>query len=164
MIRQNREIKHILFSFRIQRDTSSWPGNCTEISGASRCLKRMKMGPRLEGYWFKPLTPPAPRREERTSSASSSSAANVEVPVSKAIIHCVLKWNDFTADMWCLSLFVSCSQMWTCTVEMHAGNQWGRACSARLWPDLFLRWASWLVLSILTQSYLQNTTIDTILQ
>lgn len=57
---QNREIKHISLLFKILWDTSSWPDNCTEISGASSSLKHVEIGPWLEGYWFKPLTPPAP--------------------------------------------------------------------------------------------------------
>lgn len=34
------------------RDTSSWPDNCTENSGAGCSLKRAEMGPWLERYWF----------------------------------------------------------------------------------------------------------------
>lgn len=136
MIWQNREIKHILFPFRIQWDTSSWPGNCTEISGASSSLKHIEIGPWLEGYWFKPLTPPTPWREEWTSSALPFSPANAEVPLSKAINYYVLKWNDSVADFRRQSL---CSQMWMHAVlhiaVKQAGSEKGCACSLRLLPE-----------------------------
>lgn len=127
MIWQNREIKYILFLFKILWDTSSWPDNCTEISGAGSSLKHIETGPWLEGYWFKPLTPPTPWRGEWTSSALRFSPANVEVPLSKTINHYVLKWNDSVVDIRRLSL--SSSSMWIWMAVKWASSEKGCACS-----------------------------------
>lgn len=127
MIWQNREITHILLLFKILRDTSSWPDNCTEISGASSSLKHIEIGPWLEGYWLKPLTPPTPWRGEWTSSALPFSPANVEVPLSNAINYYVHKWNDSVADTRRLCLCVAAPRC-ECT-SLHgceAGWVWKR--------------------------------------
>lgn len=57
--------KIVLFLFKILWDTSSWHDNWTEISGACTCLKLIEIGSWLEGYWFKPMTPPTPWRNEQ---------------------------------------------------------------------------------------------------
>lgn len=145
MIWQNREIKYILFLLKILRDTSSWPDNCTEISGASSSLKHIETGPWLEGYWFKPLTPPTPWRGEWTSSALPFSPANVEVPLSKSINHYVLEWNG--SGWYQEAVFEHCSfSMGIWMAVKGASSESGCACSARLLLEkvndltLFIRW------------------------
>lgn len=97
---QKREIKHFFFFlFKILWDTSSWHGNCTEISSACSSPKLIEIGSWLEGYWYKPLTLPTPWRGEWASGVLPFSQPNVKVPLSKAINHYVLKWNDSVADI-----------------------------------------------------------------
>lgn len=124
MMWQNREIKHISFLFKILWDTSSWHDNCTEISGACSSLKLIEIGSWLEGYWYKPLTPPTPWRGEWTSDVLPFSEPNVKVPLSKAINHYVLKWNVSVADIR-VSL---CMAVWKCGCTSSHEVVWESKC------------------------------------
>lgn len=90
--------KIVLYPFKILWDTSSWHDNCTESSGACSSLKLIEIGSWLEGYWFKPMTPPTPWRNEHVV-FSLFPPPNVKSPLSKAINHFVLKWNDSVVDI-----------------------------------------------------------------